>query len=199
MIAHVAGLFSHPSQEWKSIRDDYQAINPFSVLHGVLLAAIPPLCMFIGTTRVGWNISANGPVMLTEASAAVMALFMYVAMLAGIVFMGIFIHWMSRNYDARPSRARAIMFAAYTATPLFLAGLVALYPHVVLFMLVGIAAIFYTVYLLYTGVPIFMNISEEEGFVYASAILTVGLVMLVAMLAITVLIWSVGLGPVYTW
>jgi hypothetical protein len=74
-----------------------------------------------------------------------------------------------------------------------------LYPNVILFMVVGIAAIFYTAYLLYAGIPIFMGISDEEGFVYASSVLTVGLVMLVALMAITVLVWSFGFGPEYVW
>ena len=41
------------------------------------------------------------------------------------------------------------MFAAYTATPLFIGGLAALYPHLWLGMIVGTVAICYTVYLLY--------------------------------------------------
>jgi hypothetical protein len=65
-------------------------------------------------------------------------------------------------------------------------------------MLVGIAAVFYTVYLLYMGIPIFMKIPEDEGFIYSSSILTIGLVMFVSIMAITVLIWSFGFGPAYT-
>jgi hypothetical protein len=135
--------------------------------------------------------------MLTEASALLMSVLMYFALLVGIGVIGAFIDWMSRTYDSAPGLSRCIVFAAYTATPLFVAGLCALYPNVILTMLVGIVAVFYTVYLLYMGIPIFMKIPEDEGFVYASSILTIGLVMFVALLAITVLIWSFGFGPAY--
>ncbi|EIK43311.1 hypothetical protein O59_003709 [Cellvibrio sp. BR] len=198
MISHVAGLFTHPHKEWEEIRDTQETVSHLYFAHVLFLALIPPISMYIGTTKVGWVIGDGAPVMLTESSALTMSVLMYLALLAGVGVMGAFIDWMSRTYDSAPGLARSIVFAAYTATPLFVAGLCALYPNVILTMLVGIGAVFYTVYLLYTGIPIFMKIPEDEGFVYASSILTIGLVMFVALMAITVLIWSFGFGPAYT-
>ena len=90
-----------------------------------------------------------------------------------------------------------VIFAAYTATPLFIAGVAALYPSLWLGMLVGTAAICYTVYLLYQGIPIFMDIPSDEGFLFSSSVLAVGLVVLVAMMATSVIFWGFGVGPVY--
>lgn len=199
MISHVTGLFTHPLQEWREIRDTEESAAHLYFAHILFLALIPPVSMYIGTTKVGWTIGAGAPVMLTESSALLMSSLMYLALLVGVGVIGGFIDWMSRTYDSSPGLTRSIVFAAYTATPLFVAGLCALYPNVILFMVVGIAALFYTAYLLYAGIPIFMGISDEEGFVYASSVLTVGLVMLVALMAITVLIWSFGFGPEYVW
>jgi uncharacterized membrane protein len=197
MISHVAGLFTHPHQEWKEIRDAKESVSHLYFAHVLFLALIPAVSMYIGTTRVGWVIGNGAPVTLTHNSALTMSVLTYLALLAGVGVMGAFIDWMSRTYDSSPGFARSTAFAAYTATPLFVAGLCALYPNVILVMLVGITAVFYTVYLLYTGIPIFMNIPEDEGFVYSSSILTIGLVMFVALMAITVLIWSFGFGPAY--
>jgi len=47
---------------------------------------------------------------------------------------------------------------------------------------VGMFAIAAAVYLLYTGVPIFMHIPKEKGFVYSTWVVTTGLVMLVVFL-----------------
>ncbi|SQB29026.1 Inner membrane protein yohC [Citrobacter koseri] len=52
-------------------------------------------------------------------------------MLAGVAVMGRVIWWMARNYPQRPSLGHCMVFAGYVATPLFLSGLVALYPLVV--------------------------------------------------------------------
>src|SRR5690606_189239 len=73
----------------------------------------------------------------------------------------------------------------------------ALYPDLWLAMIAGTVAICYTTYLLYQGIPIFMGIPEEEGFLFASSILAVGLVVLVGMMATAVIFWGLGVGPVY--
>ena len=198
MIHHVLGLFTHPEQEWKEIRGEEESISHMYFTHVLILAAIPAISAYIGTSQVGWIIGNGDPVKLTTASALQMTVMTYIAMLIGIGAMGAFIHWMSRTYDSNPTITQCVVFAAYNATPLFIGGLAALYPNLSRSMLVGTAAICYTVYLLYVGIPVFMGIPEEEGFVYASSILAIGLVMLVTMMAMSVVLWGVGIGPVYT-
>ena len=149
MIHHVWGLFTHPDQEWQEIRGEEESISHMYLTHILILAAIPAISAYIGTTQVGWVVGGGDPVKLTQASALQMTVLTYLAMLAGVAVMGAFIHWMARTYDANPSLTQCIVFAAYNATPLFIAGLAALYPHLWLGMIVGVAAISYTVYLLY--------------------------------------------------
>ena len=43
-----------------------------------------------------------------------------------------------------------------------------------------------------------MEIPEERAFLFGSAVMAFGLVALVAMLAITVLLWSAGFAPSFT-
>ena len=197
MIHHVLGLFTHPDEEWKEIKGEDESIGHMYLTHVLVLAAIPVISAYIGTTQVGWTIGTEEPVKLTQASALQMTVLSYIAMLAGVAVMGAFIHWMSRTYDANPTLVQCIVFAAYTATPLFVGGLAALYPHIWLGMIVGTAAICYTTYLLYVGLPTFMNIPSDEGFLFSSSVLAVGLVVLVAILALSVIMWGMGVGPIY--
>lgn len=197
MIQHVWGLFISPNRQWQQIRGEEKSIGRLYLTHVLLLAAIPALSAYIGTTRVGWSIGGRSAVMLTEASALQMTVLSYLAMLAGVAAMGAFIHWMARTYSANPTLSQCVAFAAYTATPLFIAGLAALYPHIWLAMVVGTAAVCYTVYLLYVGLPTFMDIPPDEGFLFSSSVLAVGLVLLVAIIALSVILWGTGMGPVY--
>lgn len=197
MINHVWGLFAHPGQEWQEITGEERKVGNLHLGEVMVLAAIPAISAFIGTTQIGWSIGGGEAVKLTESSAIQLTLLSYMAMLAGVAVMGGFIHWMSRTYDASPTLVQCIVFAAYTATPLFIGGLAALYPHIWLGMLVGTAAICYTAYLLYVGLPTFMNIPSDEGFLFSSSILAVGLVVLVAILALSVIMWGMGVGPIY--
>jgi hypothetical protein len=104
---------------------------------------------------------------------------------------------MGRTYGTKQTLSQCIALAAYTATPLYLSGIMLLYPMLWLNLLIGLPVLAYTVYLLYTGVPIIMGIPAERGFLFATAVLAVGLVTLVAVLAATVILWDIGVGPVF--
>jgi hypothetical protein len=105
---------------------------------------------------------------------------------------------MGQTYGAKQPLARCLVLAAYIPIPLFLVGIVQIYPVLWFNLIVGIPAATYTVFLLYTGIPVMMEIPPERGFLFSSAVLAFGLVGLVGMLAATVILWGFGLGPVFT-
>ncbi|MBW0148856.1 Yip1 family protein [Marinobacter arenosus] len=196
-LTHSFGLLAHPDQEWEAIRNESETTTRLYLGHILLLALIPAAAGFYGTTQVGWQIGDGQITRLSSGSALQLSVLFYAAMLAGIFVLGKFIDFFAATYDAVERTARGVTLAAYTATPVFLLGVIAIYPNIWANMLAGLVAISYAVYLLYEGLPILMKIPEERGFMFASAVLTVGLVMFVALMAITVVIWSMGVGPVY--
>ena len=193
MLQHVIGVFTHPKKEWEVVRDTKCNLIECYVKHVLLLAAIPPIC---GATKVGWSIG-DKTFRLTEASTLPMAIGFYLFSLLAIYIMGRSIHWMASTFDAEVSIEKAVLVATQIVTPLFLSGFIALVPIPWLIMLVGIVAMGYTVYLMYTGIPIVLNIEPEKGFILASGVLTVGLVTMVGVIATTVILWGMGLGPEY--
>ncbi len=197
-LKHVWGLFANPQKEWESIRDERCSIGKCYCSHVLLLAAIPAVAGYIGTTQVGWQIGHREVVKLTADSALYISILFYLTMLVAIFTMGKLIHWMGQTYDAKQTLPQCIALAAYAATPMFLAGAIIVYPILWLDLLVGLPALAYSVYLLYTGVPVMMGISKERGFLFSSAILAVGLVTLVAVLAASVVLWDIGFGPQFT-
>lgn len=197
-LSHTLGLLTDPDREWQQIRDDSESLPRLYLGHVLVLALIPAIAGFYGTTQVGWQIGDGQVVRLTAASALPLCLLFYGAIVTGIYVLGKFIDFFARTYGVTEPNPKGVTLAAYTATPMLLAGVVAAYPSLWLNMLAGLVALGYSVYLLYEGLPILMKIPAERGFMFASSILTVGLVMLVAMLAISVVIWSMGVGPVYT-
>lgn len=197
-LQHVWGLFAHPAQEWQDIHNERCTIGTCYCSHVLMLAAVPAICGYIGTTQVGWQIGAHEVTKLTPESALPITILFYITMLVGVFTVGKLMHWMGRTYGAEKPLPQCIALAAYTATPLFLIGLSALYPVLWLDMLLGLPALAYSVYLLYTGVPIMMEIPTERGFLFSTAVLGVGLVMLVGVMAASAILWSWGVGPVFT-
>lgn len=196
-LTHTFGLLTNPDNQWKAIRKDSESVTRLYTGHVLLLALIPAVAGFVGTTQVGWQIGDGQVTRLSINSALSLSVLFYAAMLAGIFILGKFIDFFAATYDAGDQAPRGVAMAAYTATPMFLIGVIAVYPNIWVNMLAGLVAIAYAVYLLYEGLPILMKIPEDRGFMFATAVLTVGLVMFVGLLAISVVIWSVGIGPIY--
>ncbi len=194
-LGHVIRLFANPREGWAGIRDARTSTAGCLFGHTVWFALIPAVAGFYGTTQVGWQIGMGDVVRLTAESAGRIAVPYYLAMIAAVFSVGWVIHWMSRTYGAEKPFAKCLALASYTATPLFLVGLMQAYPTLWLNLVVGLPALGYTVYLFYTGVPIVMEIPEERGFLFSSAVMAFGLVALVAMLAVTVLLWGAGFAP----
>ena len=196
-LQHIYGLFADPLNEWEKIREQ-QAKGKSSVVHVFFMAAIPAASGYFGTTQIGWRIGVGDPIRITADSAMVIAIIYYLALLFGVFSIGWVIHLLGKAYQVERPLSLCIVLAAYTATPLFLIGIMEVYPVLWLNMLLGLPALAYTVYLLYAGLPIMMEIPIERGFLYSSAVLAVGLIALVALLAMTALLWGNGLQPVFT-
>jgi hypothetical protein len=195
MLSHIYGLFTSPREEWRSIRAENCTIGKCYCSYVFILAAIPPVSGYFGTTLFGWEIGGREAIKLSPDSALIIALSYYLVMLVGIFSVGFMIHWMGKTYGTEQPLPRCMSLAAYVATPMFFVGIFEIMPILWLNFVLGLPALAYTVYLLYTGVPVMMEISEERGFLFSSAVLAVGLVTLVTVLAATAILWGSGFAP----
>jgi len=189
---HVWGLFSHPDREMHVIRGENETVSHHYTHHVLLMAAVPVICAFIGTTQIGWDFDDGNIVKLSWTTGLALAVVFYALMLAGVAVMGRVIYWMARRYPQRPSLTRCMVFAGYVATPLFLSGIVALYPLVWLCVLVGALALAYTGYLLYVGIPELLDIDRDESLRFSGSTLAIGILLFEVLLALTVLLWGYG-------
>jgi hypothetical protein len=194
---HLFGLFVSPAREWESIRMGSKSVVSHYLSFIIWVAAIAPAAWYYGSTQIGWQLGDRVIRLTADSAMQIMVLF-YLAILVCIAMLGYMIHWMSETYAAQDSTlGKGVGIAAYTCVPLFVCGISGLYPLLWLDMLLGCAAAAYTVYLLYIGVPIVMQIPKERGFLFASAMVGVGLVMCAALLGATVILWEMGAMPVF--
>ncbi|AQQ68643.1 hypothetical protein Mag101_14135 [Microbulbifer agarilyticus] len=199
MLNHLYGLMVQPRRQWQEIAGLSEKGVNRQIPYVIILALVPALCWYFGTTEIGWNIGGSGEVRtLTNNSALSLVAVFYVTMILAVVAVGYFIHWMAKTYGAKTHPMKGIVVAGFTATPIFIAGAAGLYPILWLDILVATLAVAYAVYLLYVGIPIVMNVSEERGFLFASAVVTVCLVMAVVVMVGTVLFWSFVAAPVFS-
>tara|TARA_R110001599_G_scaffold353870_1_gene601312 strand:+ start:100691 stop:101293 length:603 start_codon:yes stop_codon:yes gene_type:complete len=199
MIQHTFGLLVKPSAQWRAIADLPESSFRTLLLYPCVLALLPAVAWYYGTSQVGWTVGDKGDaIKLTVDSARQISVLFYLAMLSSVAVIGYFIHWMSATYGAASTLTKGIVIAGLTSTPLFIAGLVGFYPLLWIDLLVGVCAVSWSVYLLYLGIPIVMNIPEERGFLFSSAVVGVGLVILICMMVGSVLLWDFGAAPAFT-
>ncbi|USD22216.1 Yip1 family protein [Microbulbifer variabilis] len=197
MLTHMFGLMLQPRKQWELISCLPEKKLRRQISYVIILALFPAIAWYFGTTQVGWSIGNGNPVRITGQSALELVAVFYCTMVLAVVSIGYLIHWMARTYGAETHPMKGVVVAGFTATPIFLAGIAGIYPVLWLDILLATVAVAYAVYLLYLGIPIVMGVSEERGFLFASAIITVSLVIAVIIMVGTVLFWSYVSAPVF--
>jgi len=199
MIKHTFGLLVKHSAQWRVIAALPETSFRTLILYPCFLAILPAVAWYYGTSRVGWTIGDQGDaIKLTAESARQISILFYLAILGAIAVIGYFVHWMSDTYGAASTLTKGIVIVGLTCTPLFIAGLVGFYPLLWIDLLIGVFAVSWSVYLLYLGIPIVMEIPEEHGFLFSSAVVGVALVILICMMVGSVLLWEFGAAPAFT-
>jgi hypothetical protein len=79
--------------------------------------------------------------------------------------------------------------------PLAIASIAHLFPDVFVNVLVMIPTMIWSMYLLYKGIPIVLEIPPERGMLMASALVGWLLVAAVSLLGLSMTLWVMGVGP----
>lgn len=197
ILNHLWGLYAHPVEEWQTIDERHESFK-YSLSHIMLIALVPAVCGYFSLAQIGWSVGVGDRLLLTADAALMLSVGMYFALVGGVFMLGYLAHWMAKTFGSDPTYTQTLELAAYTATPLYMAGISALYPELWFVMMVAFIGLAYSVYLLYAGVPILMHIPEERGFIYSSSVVTVGLILLVSIMAMFAIFWSSGYAPAFT-
>ncbi|MBT8139736.1 MAG: YIP1 family protein [Gammaproteobacteria bacterium] len=198
MLNNPASFLFNARAQWQRVATLTDAQFLSKLLYPVVLGLGTPIAWYYGTTRIGWTVGGGEVVRLTEASALQLVSALYVSMLVSLCVIGYFIHWMAETYGSVSPISKGVAVAGYTATPLFIAGLCGFYPIFWFDMLVGITALCWSVYMLYVAIPVVMGIPEERGFLFASAVVAICMVIFICMMGATVILWDMGVKPVFT-
>jgi len=190
MLGNIPGLLWNPRSEWKKLSLLSDENIKRRLLYFPIMALLPPIGFYFGTTQVGWSILGNEQVRLTEASAIPLAVLFYLALVCSVVGIGMAIHWMSKTYRGDSFLAKDIVLVGYAETPIFLSGLAAVVPNLWVDIILATAACSYMMYHLYVSIPIMLRVPEDRGFLYASAIFLMSMVAAVMVIGATAILWE---------
>lgn len=189
LAKHFSHMFLEPKQSLRDADKEPAAIGDI-MLHVALLALIPAICTYYASVHIGWDFGVKDVFLVSQDKAIMISMATFIICNIGVYSLGYGICWLAKTFDVTPSAVHCMELAAFTSVPLFAAGFTALYPVLYIDVTIVMLAVAASVYLLYVGVPIFMHIPEEEGFMYSTWIVTIGLVMLVTMLGAAVFLMN---------
>ncbi|MBZ2163729.1 Yip1 family protein [Alteromonas stellipolaris] len=195
LLNHVIGMYTHPKEECRNI-DRRQETFFYAFSHIAIIALIPTVVAYYSTVYTGWSMGGE-LIKLNESSALLMATGMYFGLVAGVVALAVVIHELAKAFESLTTFTQSLELAAYTATPLFMVGFAGLYPELWVVMAALLIGVSYSVYLLFSGVPLLMQLPQEKGFIYSSSVVTCGLVLMVILMTGAVLLWGITTGPIF--
>ncbi|MFV3333180.1 Yip1 family protein [Pseudomonas sp. NY15437] len=179
MTFPLTHFFVHPEQAWRELRDSSDQHPAAYLPFWLLMPLIPAVCLFIGTTQVGWRLPGNDETQyLSLASGALLSFWCYVGLVAGIVIIAYLTRWVLFRTEVRPNVNRSMGFSTAVALPLMLAGVAALLPSRWLLILAAGVATAYSAWLLFIGLPIYMRLTQRSAVFYAGCILGFGFLVL---------------------
>ena len=156
----AARIVAAPDQEWRSVQAE--PARPLAVMLYILLLSLIPaagwstgLWLFGNETSVGRGAQISGVGQIAYRGLLAAAGFVLWVVLCAATLVAL-----ARLFGAARDWARALQVAAYSATPVALAGLLLIQPNL---LSVLIIAFFYSLYLQYMGVQQLLNVKERDA------------------------------------
>ena len=170
LLQRVLDILMRPRDTWLQI--DAEDGNPARIYLGylVFLAAIPAVAGFIGYSLIGvgaFGISVRVPVVQGLVSMVVG----YVLSLAMVYVLALIANMLAPRFQAQQDMGSAFKLVAYASTAGMLGGVFSILPSLAM---LGLLAALYSVYLIYSGIPVLMKAPQEKAVGYTAALVVCG-------------------------
>ncbi len=178
----VRKILTTPKTEWPVIEAESTDVATLYKSYVAILAAVPAVAAFIGTTMIGVTVPFVGTIRTPIVTGFAQMIVSYVLGLVGVYIAALIIDKLAPTFDSTPSTIQALKLVAYSSTPVWVAGVLYIIPA--LSMIVLLAAL-YSIYLFYLGVPVLMKTPEAKVVPYMIVAAIVTIVISLVMGAIT--------------
>ena len=172
LIARIRNILIDPRTEWPLIATEPGDPLRLLVRYVAILAAIPAIASFIGSSFIGVSVSAgrfHDPIGIGLFGLAISYLFSFV-----IVYLtALAIDVMAPLFDTQRNFGNALKLAVYSFTPVWLVGIVLMIPGLRFLSILGL----YAVRLIWTGLPPLMGTPRPKVLTYAIAIIAAAFVI----------------------
>ena len=187
LIERVQSILLRPKPTWPVIAAE--PADAASIYSGyvVILAAIPAICAFIGWTLVGGGFGVT--YRLPIATGLMQMVIGYLLSLAMIYVLALIVNALAPTFGGSKDLVAALKVVAYGSTAGFVGGVFSLLPSL---SWLGLIASFYSIYLIYLGLPVLMRCPPEKAGAYTAVVVVCALIAMIVLGAVSSLFVSRG-------
>lgn len=186
LVDRVQAILLKPKDTWPVIAGEAGDVASIYKTYLVYLAAIPAIATFIGFSLVGagaFGISFRVPILTGLANMVVG----FVLSLAMIYVLSLIANALAPTFKGEKNPLNAFKLVAYGSTAGLVGGVFNLLPSL---SMLGVLAALYSIYLLYTGIPLLMKAPEDKALGYTAVLIVCGIVASMIVGAVSALFTS---------
>ncbi len=184
LVERVKAILLQPKSEWPVISREPGDAGYLFTNYVCIVAAIPPVCAFIGSVIIGY-----GPVHIGIVSGLVYAVVTYVLGLVGVFVMAYVIDFLAGTFGAQKNLDNAMKVSAYAPTAAWICGVFSLIPALSFLGLLGL----YSLYLLHTGIAALMRPPEAKAVIYTIAVIVCIFVVYIVVFGLIGALFGIGM------
>jgi hypothetical protein len=174
IVERAKSVCLSPDSAWASIADERAETAQLITGYVLPLAGVAAAAQVIGMSIVGSSLGAFGTFRVPFASALGSGIASLVLAALGVVVLALVIDALAPTFKAEKNRAQALKVAVYSATPVWLAGVLQIVP---VLGVLGILGALYALYLLYLGLPKLMKCPPETAIAYTASVVVAAIVI----------------------
>lgn len=175
--ARALAIIVTPAAEWQRISAEENSSSVILMRYGLPLSLIWPVSASLGAMRYGriaYGFGAySGLAAPSGTQLIINGMYCTLLSLVSLMALGTFIDMLAPRFGGTRNSDRSFALAAYSATPVFLVGIVALIPSLAWLSVLGL----WGIALLSIGAPVMMDIPRERRTGFVLAIVALALVM----------------------
>ncbi|MFP8777874.1 Yip1 family protein [Hydrogenophaga sp. RWCD_12] len=190
LVERVQAILLKPKGTWPVIEAEAGDIPSIYKNYLVYLAAIPAVATFIGMSLFGFGafgVSFRVPILTGLVNMVVG----FVLSLAMVYVLSLIADALAPSFGGQKNGLNAFKLVAYGATAGMVGGVFNLIPAL---SMLGVLAGLYSIYLLYTGIPVLMKAPQEKALGYTAVLIVCGIVAGLIMGAVSAMFSGGGPG-----
>lgn len=174
LIQRAKNIILTPKTEWPVIAEESDSVGSVFTGYAMPLAAIGPIFGALGML-VFSSLLGAGLVHIGAGLGIGIAVIGFVMALISVFVLGLITNALASTFGGTANQGQAIKLAIYSSTASWIGGLFGFIPF--LGGLIAFAAWLYSIYLLYTGLPVMMKAPAEKAVGYTVVIIIAAILL----------------------